>query len=52
MAFLSPGRLSYGMVRSLCLLTVMAVCLGGCAGAYVGGGLSDLRVTATAPDVR
>ncbi len=37
------------MIRILCLLTAMAVLLGGCAGAYVGGGLSDLRAAPTSP---
>jgi hypothetical protein len=40
------------MIRILCLLTVMTACLGGCAGAYVGGGLSDVRVTAPSLDRR
>jgi len=40
------------MTRILCILTAMAVCLGGCAGAYVGGGLSNLRASATTQAIR
>lgn len=38
------------MIRALCLSATAIVCLSGCAGAYVGGGVSDVR--GHLPDLR